>query len=175
MSDDHPRELGRRHLVLVGLMGVGKTTVGELLARRLGRPFVDSDFRIEALTGRTVRDIMTTDGVDEMRRLEAEALFDALADAEPSVIAAAAGVVLDAGHRRRLQGSGAEVVWLTADTETLAPRTTTRGHRPFLETDPVGTLQRMYDERAPLYREVADQVVVVDELTPDAIADRILA
>jgi shikimate kinase len=175
VSDSGHGDLGSRHLVLVGLMGVGKTTVGELLAARLDRPFVDSDFRIEALTGRTVRDIMTTDGVDEMRRLEAEALFDALADEEPSVIAAAAGVVLDTGHRRRLEASGAEVVWLTADTDTLAPRTASRGHRPFLETDPVGTLQRMYDERAPLYREVADHVVVVDELTPDEIADRILA
>ena len=165
----------RRHIVLVGLMGVGKTTVGLLLAERTGRPFVDSDFRIEALTGRTVREILSSDGVEEMRRLEAEALFDALADEEPSVIAAAGGIVLAADNRRRLRSSGADVVWLTADPAILAPRTATREHRPWLATDALGTLQEMHAEREHLYREVAGRVIVVDGLTPDEIADRILA
>jgi shikimate kinase len=164
-----------RHLVLVGLMGVGKTTVGEVLARRLGRELVDSDLRIEALTGRTVKQILDTDGVAEMRRAEAAALFDGLADDEPRVIAAAAGVVLDPDNRDRLNAADAEVVWLTADPALLAPRTATRAHRPWLDDDAVGTLRRMDDERAPLYREVADRVVAVDGLTPDEIADRVLA
>jgi shikimate kinase len=163
-----------RHLVLVGLMGVGKTTVGAVLAARLGWQLVDSDVRIEALTGRTVKQILADGGVTALRSHEAEALFDALADTEPRVIAAAGGVVLDAGNRRRLIGSWAEVVWLTGDAALLAPRTATRGHRPWLDDDPLGTLERMYDERADLYREVADRVVAVDGLTPDEIADRIL-
>src|SRR5687768_702051 len=144
---------GQRHLVLVGLMGVGKTTVGEVLARRLGRDLVDSDLRIEALTGRTVKQILDADGVEAMRRSEAAALFDALADPEPRVIAAAAGVVLDPDDRRRLAAADAEVVWLTADPAVLAPRTATRAHRPWLDADPVGTLRRMEAEREPLYRE----------------------
>ncbi len=163
-----------RHLVLIGLMGVGKTTVGDLLARRLGRELVDSDLRIEALTGRTVKEILAEDGVDEMRRREAEALFDALSDTEPRVIAAAGGVVLDPDNRQRLRAADAEVVWLTADPASLAPRTATRDHRPWLDDDPVGTLQRMHDEREPLYREVAGRIVAVDGLTPDEIVDRIL-
>jgi shikimate kinase len=110
-----------------------------------------------------------------MRRHEAAALFDALADDEPRVIAAAAGVVLDAGNRERLNASDAEVVWLTADPALLAPRTATRAHRPWLDDDPVGTLRRMYAEREPLYREVADRVVAVDGLTPDEVVDRIVA
>jgi shikimate kinase len=167
--------LAGRHLVLVGLMGVGKTTVGEVVAHRLGRQLVDSDLRIEALTGRTVKQILEADGVDEMRRIEAAALFDALADADPRVIAAAAGVVLDPDDRARLNAADAEVVWLSADPTVLAPRTATRAHRPWLDDDPVGTLRRMEDERAPLYREVADRTVAVDGLTPDEIADRILA
>jgi len=166
--------LAGRHLVLVGLMGVGKTTVGEVVARRLGRQLVDSDLRIEALTGRTVKQILEADGVGEMRRFEAAALFDALTDAEPRVIAAAAGVVLDPDDRARLNAADAEVVWLSADPTVLAPRTATRAHRPWLDDDPVGTLRRMEDERAPLYREVADSTVAVDGLTPDEIADRIL-
>jgi shikimate kinase len=169
VSDD------RRHLVLVGLMGVGKTTVGAVLARRLGRQLVDSDMRIEALTGRTVKQILADGGVGELRRHEAAALFDALDDDEPRVIAAAGGIVLDPDHRRRLRRSGAEVVWLTGDPALLAPRTETGQHRPWLDDDPVGTLERMHAERAPLYREVADRAVAVDGLTPDQIADRILA
>lgn len=160
--------------MLVGLMGVGKSTVGAVLARRLQRQLVDSDLRIEALTGRTVKQILDADGVAEMRHCEAAALFDALADDEPRVIAAAAGVVLDAENRERLNAADAEVVWLTADPEVLAPRTSARGHRPFLDDDAVGTLRRMQDEREPLYREVADRIVPVDGLTPDEIADRIL-
>ena len=159
--------------MLVGLMGVGKSTVGAVLARRLQRQLVDSDLRIEALTGRTVKQILDADGVAEMRHCEAAALFDALADDEPRVIAAAAGVVLDAENRERLNAADAEVVWLTADPEVLAPRTSARGHRPFLDDDAVGTLRRMQDERQPLYREVADRIVPVDGLTPDEIADRI--
>jgi shikimate kinase len=163
------------HLVLVGLMGVGKTTVGAVLAQRLGRELVDSDLRIEARTGRTVKQILDEDGLEEMRRQEAAALFDALDDEAPRVIAAAAGVVLDPDNRRRLADADADVVWLTADPTLLAPRTATRGHRPWLEDDPVGTLRRMQDEREPLYREVADRTVAVDGLTPEQIVDRILA
>jgi shikimate kinase len=165
---------GARHLVLVGLMGVGKTTVGAILARRLGRELVDSDLRIEALTGRTVKQILADGGVTELRRHEAAALFDALGDPEPRVIAAAGGVVLDADHRRRLVAAGADVVWLTGDPDLLAPRTATRGHRPWLDDDPVGTLRRMHLERAPLYRDVAAHTVAVDGLTPDQVADRVL-
>jgi shikimate kinase len=161
-------------LVLVGLMGVGKTTVGAVLARRLRRQLVDSDLRIEALTGRTVKQILDADGVAAMRHCEADALFDALGDDEPRVIAAAAGVVLDEENRERLNAADAEVVWLTAEPEVLAPRTAAGGHRPWLDDDAVGTLRRMQDEREPLYREVADRVVPVDGLTPDEIADRIL-
>jgi shikimate kinase len=164
-----------RHLVLVGLMGVGKTTVGQIVAERLGRELVDSDLRIEALTGRTVKQILAEGGVGELRRHEAEALFDALDDVEPRVIAAAGGVVLDEDDRRRLVDADADIVWLTGDPTVLGPRTTSRDHRPWLEGDPVGTLQRMYDEREPLYREVADHLVSVDGLTPARVADAVLA
>jgi shikimate kinase len=163
-----------RHLVLVGLMGVGKTTVGRVLADRLGRELVDSDERIEELTGRTVKQILADGGVIELRRREADALFDALTDDEPRVIAAAGGVVLDRHHRTRLLASGADIVWLTGDPALLGPRTATRDHRPWLDDDPVGTLQRMYDERRALYLEVADRTVEVDGLTPAEVADRVL-
>jgi shikimate kinase len=164
----------RRHLVLVGLMGVGKTTVGAVIAQRLHRSLFDSDLTIEAATSRTVKEILAEGGVAELRRHEAHALFDALAEDEPGVIAAAAGVVLDDEHRDALKLADADVVWLTADPVVLAPRTAGREHRPWLDDDPVGTLRRMEREREPLYRDVADRVVAIDGLTPDEIADRIL-
>ncbi len=168
-------DIGDAHVVLVGLMGSGKTTVGNLVAERLGRELVDSDRRIETLTGRAVKEILAADGVEALRRHEADALFDALADDTPSVIAAAGGVVLDAGHRRRLAAAGALVVWLDADPRSLASRTITGAHRPWLDDDPVGTLQHMHDERKPWYAEVASVTVTVDDLTPEEIADRIVS
>jgi len=166
------------HLVLIGLMGVGKTTVGSVLARRLSRQLVDSDARIEALTGRTVKQILADDGVDALRRYEAEALFDALDDPEPRVIAAAGGIVLEPANVQRLRQAAdagrAEVVWLDIDPNLLPPRTATRQHRPWLDDDPIGTLLRMHAERGPLYRGVADRVVAVDGLTPDEVADRVM-
>ena len=165
------------HVVLMGLMGVGKTTVGRLLAERLGRQLVDSHMRIEALTGRTVRQILAEEGVDALRRNEADALFSALDDTEPRVIAAAAGVVLDPDHVTRLEAARAagqaRIVWLDADPALLAPRTATRQHRPWLEDDPVGTLIGMRAEREHLYRGLADTVVDVAGLTPDEVADAV--
>ena len=155
-------------------MGVGKTTVGEVLARRLGRELVDSDLRIEALTGRTVKQILDADGVAEMRRVEAAALFDALADDRAARDRRRGRRRARSGQPRPAERRRCRVVWLTADPALLAPRTATRAHRPWLDDDAVGTLRRMQDERDPLYREVADRIVAVDGLTPDEIADRIL-
>jgi shikimate kinase len=113
-----------------------------------------------------------------LRRYEAEALFDALDDPEPRVIAAAGGIVLEPANVQRLRQAAddglAEVVWLDIDPNLLAPRTATRQHRPWLDVDPVGTLLRMHAEREPLYRGVADRVVAVDGLTPDEVADRVM-
>jgi len=164
-----------RHLVLVGLMGSGKSTVGRLLAERLGRPLVDTDAAVEAATGRTVREIWLADGEPAYRVLENGVVVDALAAAEPAVIAAAGGVVLSADNRRALRESDALVVWLRADPDVLVERATSGQHRPLLDDDPRGTLQRMALDREALYREVADRVVEVGDKTPAAVAAEIAA
>jgi phospholipid transport system substrate-binding protein len=92
-----------QHLVLVGMMGAGKTTVGRILGERLGRRVVDSDQVIESRTGRTVREIFATDGEAAFRALETEALIEALTEQEPLVIAAAGGVVLSEQNRAALR------------------------------------------------------------------------
>jgi shikimate kinase len=163
-----------QHLVLVGMMGVGKTTVARVVGERLGRPVLDSDLVIEARTGRTVREIFAEDGEDAFRALETAMLVEALASPEPVVIAAAGGVVLSERNRATLRDSGARVVWLCADPSTLVERVKTGGHRPLLDEDPAGTLRLMFEQREPLYREVADAIVLVDNRSVSEVVEAVL-
>lgn len=163
-----------RHVVLVGMMGSGKTTVGRAVATRLQRPFIDSDELIEARTGRTVRAIFEQDGEPAFRELETEALVEALAEPEPLVIAAAGGVVMREHNRAALRRAGAFVVWLQADPEDLADRVTTSGHRPLLDGDPEAALRRLLHERQRWYEEVAQAVVDTGSQTPDEVTQRVL-
>ena len=155
-------------IVLVGMMGAGKTTVGRRLAECRGWEFFDSDRQIEAITGRTVAEIWRTDGEREFRRLEALVLADALASTTPRVIAAAGGTVLDENNRRLMQ-LHRPVVWLRARSETLAVRVGSASHRPLLDHDAAGVLQRLEVARRPLYAEVADVVIDVDDLTSEQV------
>lgn len=167
-SGDRPR-----HVVLVGMMGAGKTTVGSRLARRLDRPFVDSDVQVERRAARTVRQIFETEGEAAFRAIESEALAEALASEEPAVIAAAGGTVLDPVNRQRMKDCGT-VVFLEAPPEALAPRVGGDDHRPLLGTDPATALRKMDETRHELYREVADHVVDVTTGGPDEVVERIL-
>jgi shikimate kinase len=162
-------------ILLVGMMGSGKTTVGRILASRLGVRYVDSDEEVEALTGHTVRELFEAGGERAFRPVESEALAAALVGDEPAVVSVAGGAVIDPKNRALLRRAGT-VVWLRARPETLLERVS-RGddHRPLLERDPAGVLARLDHRRRPLYEEVADVVVDVDELGPDAVADRVLA
>ena len=162
------------HLVLVGMMGVGKSTVGRLVAAELDRPLFDSDEMIEQRTGRTVREIWSTDGEAAFRTLETDTLLEALAEPEESVIAAAGGVVLSERNREALTSADAHVVWLLADVDVLLDRVRNGMHRPLLDDDPEGTLRRMHVERAALYQEVADAVVSVDHRSPNDVAKAVL-
>lgn len=162
-----------RHVVLVGMMGTGKTTVGRLLATRLDRRLVDSDELIEARAGRTVREIWLTDGEPVFRVLETAALRDALDEPEPLVIAAAGGVVLSAENRAALLDADAVVVWMRAAPGVLVGRVGQAEHRPLLDDDPAATLRRMQHEREALYREVADVAVDTDAMSPADVVERI--
>jgi len=151
------------HIVLIGMMGSGKTTVGRALAGRLGYGFVDSDEVIQAQTGRTVREIFATDGEAAFRRLETDALIGALNSDEALVVAAAGGVVLAEQNRAAMRAGACRIVWLTAPVEVLAARAETGGHRPLLDGDTAESMRRLYAEREPLYRELAQQTVASDD------------
>jgi len=162
------------HIVLVGMMGSGKTSVGRRVAEALDRPLIDTDTLVEQRTGRTVREIFEAEGEAAFRAVEAEAVADAVAWPEPAVIAAAGGVVLYPASRDHLHEAGT-VVWLSATPETLAGRVRTGDHRPLLGDDPEPVLRRLLEERRGLYEALADAVVVVDDLTTEQVAECVLA
>lgn len=164
----------RGHLVLVGLMGVGKSTVGRLLAERLGRRFVDTDTVVEERAGASVREIFTERGEEAFRDLESEVLRDVLATTEPLVVAAAGGVVVREQNRAELRRRAGRVVWLRADPALLAQRVKAGGHRPLVDEHPEETLRRLDLEREPAYREVADAVVSVDGRTVQEVVEAVL-
>jgi shikimate kinase len=163
-----------QHLVLVGLMGSGKTTVARIVADRLGREVIDSDAVIERATGRTVRQIFADDGEEAFRSLESAALIEALASPVPAVIAAAGGVVLRDENRAALKQASAKVVWLCATPALLVGRVMSGGHRPLLDEDPAATLQQMYETRDALYREVADAIVLVDNRSVGEVVEAVM-
>jgi shikimate kinase len=162
------------HIVLVGMMGAGKSSVGRALARRLDRKLVDSDEMIEEREGRSVREIWIDDGEPAFRELEAEVLADAIDAPTPSIVAAAGGVVLSEANRAVLKGDSAHVVWLLADVELLLERVRNGMHRPLLDHDPEGTLRAMYEERSDLYQDVADAIVSVDHRSINDVAGAVL-
>jgi len=159
-------------LLLVGMMAVGKTTVGELCAKKLGWSFLDSDAQLLAETGRTAQEIFDSEGDEALRTLESHVLAEAIAQPLPVVIAVAGGVVLSEANRSLLERSGV-VVWLRATIATLSERVEHGGVRPRLGADPAQSLRDLYLTRHPLYASVAGFVIDVDDLPPEDVVARI--
>jgi shikimate kinase len=164
----------RRPVLLVGMMGAGKSSVGRLVAARLGWPHADSDEAVQRRTGRTVPQLFAEVGEVGFRAEETLALEDALATSAPIVLSVAGGAVLSAANRRLLRDSGL-VIWLRAELATLALRVGRGQGRPLLGDDPLAGLTRLYAERRPLYQEVAEITVDVDHLSLREVADRVIA
>jgi shikimate kinase len=159
-------------VVLVGLMGAGKSAVGALVAAATGRSFVDVDIAIAGKTGKTVRELWEEGGEAAYRHLESQAVLDALARSDDVVLAAPGGSVLDPAVRVAL--GPAFVVWLRADPATLAKRVEHDDHRPLLGDHPLEVLTSMAAERAGLYGAVADMVVDTDGRDAQAVAGEVI-
>ena len=173
MSADPADPKAVDRILLIGMMGAGKTTVGHALSKRLGWPYLDNDELLARAVGKDTRRVQQEDGVAALRHDESLALAAALAEPPPVIAGVAAGVVTDPADRERLR-TGGYVVWLRADLHTLARRV--RGtDRPWLGDEPEQALRELYAGRAELYAEVASLVVDVDDTTPLATADRIVA
>jgi len=146
------------NIFLVGLMGAGKTTIGRLLARRLGMQFVDSDHEIEARTGASVPWIFEIEGEPSFRRREADMIRE-LTAASGLVLATGGGAVLNPDSRRLLSERGT-VIYLRASVNSILARTSHDKNRPLLQTaDPRKKLEDLTAQREPLYREIADLVI----------------
>ena len=158
-------------VVLVGPPAAGKTTVGRLLAERLGVDFVDTDDLVVAAAGKPVGDIFVDDGEEAFRALEAAAVARALE--RDGVLALGGGAVLAAQTRARLAGH--PVVLLAASVPTSAGRVGLNRDRPLLLGNPRQQLRALLEARLPLYREVATAAVDTDGRTPDEVADAVLA
>ncbi len=141
----------RRHIVLIGMMGAGKTAIGSELARRLRVPFTDSDTEIETAAAMSVAEIFARDGEPFFRDRETQVLERILAAPVPGIISTGGGAWMQA-RNRKIIGASALSVWLNCDLSLLWQRVRQRNTRPLLCTpDPKGTLARLLDERNPVY------------------------
>ncbi|MFE9402904.1 shikimate kinase [Streptomyces sp. NPDC006530] len=158
-------------VVLVGPMGSGKSTVGALLAERLGAPYRDTDADIVAAEGRPISDIFIEDGEPYFRALERDAVRLALAE-HPGVLALGGGAILDADTRALLAPH--PVVYLSMDVEEAVRRVGLNTARPLLAVNPRRQWRELMDARRHLYTEVARVVVATDERTPEEVAQAVL-
>ncbi len=159
--------------VLVGPPGAGKSTVGALLAERLGVGFVDSDTLVEQRAGRAISDIFLSDGEPAFRAMERDAVAEALAGHD-GVLALGGGAVMTEGVRELLDGHA--VVFLVVGLAAGVRRVGLSTARPLLAgVNPRATFSALLQERLPVYRAVARHEVATDDLAPEAVADAVLA
>lgn len=158
---------GKPHVVVVGLMGAGKSTTGSALADALGVPFADSDADITTLTGRSGSEIAATDGVPALHRLEAAVLLGALARSQPTVIAAAASVVEDDTVREALARRATVVRLVVPQAETLARQKTGEHRRPMSADE----LTALAARREPYFQEIEDLRLDATVPTRDLVSE----
>ncbi len=162
-------------VVLAGLPGTGKSSVGSLVAGLMSVPFADSDDLVIEMTGRTVGDLFAADGEAAFREIEANAILRALLDFD-GVLALGGGAVTTPAVRSELRAAGVPVVVLLATQEELLARVSGTAHRPLLHGDTAARLAELAAERAPLYDEVAtDRVETTGRSVDQVAADVILA
>ncbi|QKV91593.1 shikimate kinase [Streptomyces sp. NA02950] len=158
-------------VVLVGPMGVGKTTVGRVLAERLGTTFRDTDADIVATSGKEIAEIFIDQGEPHFRELERQAVRTAVAE-HSGVLALGGGAVMDEGTRALL--AGRPVVFLEMGVAEAVRRTGLDAPRPLLAVNPRQRWRELMEQRRPLYTEVARAVVATEDRTPEDVADAVL-
>ena len=165
--------LGRRAIVLVGLMGAGKSTVGRRLAARLGLPFKDADQEIQEAANMTIADIFAVHGEPYFRSGEQRVIARLLGDG-PLVLATGGGAFMNAETRARIAAAGISV-WLRADLDVLMRRVRRRANRPLLRNaDPEGTMRQLMNVRHPIYA-FADLTVESREAPHEGVVGEVIA
>jgi shikimate kinase len=161
--------LGTRSVVLVGMMGAGKSTIGRRLSARLRLPFLDADGEIEAAAGMSIPDIFETHGEPHFRDGEARVIARLL-DGGPAVLATGGGAFMREDTRGRIRAKAVSI-WLKADADIIMKRVKRRADRPLLQTtDPAATLGRLIEEREPVYQG-ADLTIWSRDVPHDKIVE----
>jgi shikimate kinase len=164
--------LDGRPVVLIGLMGAGKSAIGRKLAARLELPFIDADHEIEEAASMSVADIFEHYGEAEFRRLEAS-VMTRLLGAGATVLATGGGAFMNADTRAAIGAAGVSV-WLSADLDLLMARVSRKATRPLLRApDPRAVMQKLMDERYPVYA-TADVTVISRDVGKDEMADTVV-
>jgi len=167
------RRLGPRPIVLIGMMGAGKTSTGRRLAARLGIDFVDSDLEMESAAGMTIPEIFARHGEPYFRDRESR-VVERLIGGGPRVVATGGGAFIHPATRRTIKASGFSV-WIKADFDVLMRRIRKRSNRPLMRTpDPEATLKSLMAERYPVYAE-ADLTIVSRDCSHDVMVDEMVA
>jgi shikimate kinase len=162
-------------VLLIGMMGAGKTSVGRALEGRTGWPYRDNDEIVAEVAGVPTPELLQRGGRDALRAAESRALSRVL-ESDPPLVAGVAGGVIESPHdRERLASPDAFVVYLHAPIDELVKRVGSGEGRPWLQPDPEKAMRRLYDGREPLYREVADLVVESQDGDAEQHAGQILA
>ncbi|MDE1992226.1 MAG: shikimate kinase [Rhizobiaceae bacterium] len=173
LKDRARAALGTRNLVLVGLMGAGKSSIGRLVANQLGIPFVDTDIEIERVSRMTITELFAAYGEEEFRSLETR-VIKRLLKGGPRVVSTGGGAFINDRTRRHVKRSGLSV-WLKADLDVLWDRVSKRDSRPLLKTEnPKQTLENLMNVRYPIYAE-ADLTVMSRDVAKDVMVKEVLA
>jgi shikimate kinase len=164
--------LGSRNLILVGLMGAGKSSVGRIVATQLGIPFIDSDAEIERVSRMSISELFNAYGEDEFRALEGR-VMKRLLKGGPRVVSTGGGAFINDRTRRHIKKGGISV-WLNADLDVLWERVNKRDTRPLLKTEnPKRTLENLMNARYPVYA-LADLTVMSRDVRKELMADEVL-
>ena len=172
-ADRAKQVLGKRNLVLVGLMGAGKSAIGKLVASELGIPFIDSDHEIERVSRMTIPELFEKYGEPEFRKLE-NRVIKRLLRTGPRVLSTGGGAFMNGDTRAAIKMAGVSL-WLDADLETLWERVIKRDNRPLLKTEnPKQTLENLMNQRYPIYSE-SDLTVESRDVRKEIVANEVLA
>ncbi|SCB41430.1 shikimate kinase [Rhizobium miluonense] len=173
LRDKARAALGRRNLVLVGLMGAGKSSVGRLVAQQLSIPFVDTDAEIERVSRMTIAELFAAYGEQEFRALETR-VIKRLLRGGPRVVSTGGGAFINENTRQHVKRGGLSV-WLKADIDVLWERVNKRDTRPLLKTEnPKQTLESLMNARYPIYAE-ADLTVLSRDVSKEVMVKEVLA
>ncbi|EYR83562.1 MULTISPECIES: shikimate kinase [unclassified Shinella] len=165
--------LGKRNLVLIGLMGAGKSAIGRMTAQALGIPFIDSDHEIERVSRMSITDLFAAYGEAEFRALETR-VIKRLLRSGPRVVSTGGGAYINENTRKHIKRGGLSV-WLNADLDVLWERVNKRDTRPLLKTEnPRQTLENLMNARYPIYAQ-ADLTVLSRDVKKETMVEEVLA